>query len=64
MSFEIRYILGRDKWGMTIEPTPIKGIGLPSIVMTWLEDEGDTNAKDKESGDMMLNTKIQDPFRM
>jgi hypothetical protein len=52
MSFEIRYILGRDKWGMTIEPTPIKGIGLPSIVMTWLEDEGDTNAKDKESRDI------------
>jgi hypothetical protein len=25
---------------------------LPSIVMTWLEDEGDTNAKDKESRDI------------
>jgi hypothetical protein len=25
---------------------------LPSIDMTWLEDEGDTNAKDKESGDI------------
>jgi hypothetical protein len=25
---------------------------LPSIVMTWLEDEGDTNAKDKEYGDI------------
>jgi len=37
---------------MTIEPIPIKGIGLPSIDMTWLEDEGDTNAKDKESGDI------------
>jgi hypothetical protein len=25
---------------------------LPSIVMTWLEDEGDTNAKDKVSRDI------------
>jgi len=37
---------------MTIEPTPIKGIELPSIVMTWIEDEGDTKAKDKESRDI------------
>jgi hypothetical protein len=29
-----------------------------------MEDKGDTEVKDEESGDMMGNTRIQDPFRV
>jgi hypothetical protein len=37
---------------MTTEPTPAKGMGVPSTVITGMEDEGDTEVKDEESGDI------------
>jgi hypothetical protein len=37
---------------VTIEPTPAKGIGVPSAVITGMEDKGDTEVKDEESGDI------------
>jgi hypothetical protein len=37
---------------VTIEPTPAKGIGVPSAVMTGMEDKGDTEVKDEESRDI------------
>ena len=37
---------------MTIEPTPAKGIGVPSAVIRGMEDKGDTEVKDEESGDI------------
>jgi hypothetical protein len=36
---------------VTTEPTPAKGIGVPSAVIT-MKDKGDTEVKDEESGDM------------
>jgi hypothetical protein len=35
-----------------IEPTPAKGIGVPSAVITGLEDKGDTKVKDEVSRDI------------
>jgi hypothetical protein len=29
-----------------------------------MEDKGDTEVKNEESGDMMESTRIQDPFRV
>jgi hypothetical protein len=49
---------------VTTEPTPAKGIGVSSAVITGMEDKGDTEVKDEESGDMMGSTRIQDPFRV
>jgi hypothetical protein len=37
---------------VTIEPTPAKGIGVPSVVITGMEDKGDTEVKDEEFGDI------------
>jgi hypothetical protein len=37
---------------VTTEPTPAKGIGVPSSVTTGMEDKGDTKVKDEESGDI------------
>ena len=37
---------------VTTEPTPAKGIGVLSAIMTRIEDEGDIEAKDKESRDI------------
>jgi hypothetical protein len=37
---------------VTTEPTPVKGIGVPSAVITEMEDKGDTEVKDEESGDI------------
>jgi hypothetical protein len=37
---------------VTTEPIPAKGIGVPSAVITGMEDEGDTEVKDEESGDI------------
>jgi hypothetical protein len=37
---------------VTTEPTPAKGIGVPSTVITGMEDKGDTEVKDKESRDI------------
>jgi len=37
---------------VTTEPTPTKGIGVPSAVITRMEDKGDTKVKDEESGDI------------
>ena len=52
MSFGIRSTLGRDRWSITIKPTPVKDIGVPSAVMTEIENERDIKAKDKESRDI------------
>ena len=38
--------------GVTTEPTPAKGIGVPSAVITGMEDKGDTEVKDEESRDI------------
>jgi len=35
-----------------IEPTPVKGIGVLSAVITGIKSEEDTEIKDKESGDI------------
>jgi len=32
--------------------TPAKGMGVPSAIITGMEDEGDTKVKDEESGDI------------
>jgi hypothetical protein len=37
---------------VTTEPTPAKGIRVPSTVITGMEDKGDTEVKDEESGDI------------
>jgi hypothetical protein len=37
---------------VTIESTPTKGIGVPSAVITGMEDKGDKEVKDEESGDI------------
>jgi hypothetical protein len=37
---------------VTIEPTFAKGIGVPSAVITGMEDKGDIEVKDEESGDV------------
>jgi hypothetical protein len=37
---------------VTTEPTPAKGMGVPSAVITGMEDEGDTEVKDEESRDI------------
>jgi hypothetical protein len=37
---------------VTTEPTPAKGIGVPSAVITGMEDKGDTEVNDEESGDI------------
>jgi hypothetical protein len=37
---------------VTTKPTPAKGIGVPSAVITGMEDKGDTKVKDEESGDI------------
>jgi len=37
---------------VTIKPTPAKGNGVPSAVITGMEGEGDTKVKDEESGDI------------
>jgi hypothetical protein len=37
---------------VTIEPTPVKGMRVPSAVITGMEDEGDMKVKDEESGDI------------
>jgi hypothetical protein len=37
---------------VTTEPTPAKGIGVPSVVITGMEDKEDTEVKDEESGDI------------
>jgi hypothetical protein len=37
---------------VTTEPTPTKGMRVPSAVITGMEDEGDTKVKDEESGDI------------
>jgi hypothetical protein len=34
------------------EPIPAKGIGVPLAVITGMEDKGDAEIKDKESGDI------------
>ena len=52
MSFGIWLTLGRDKWGMTIEPTPTKAIEVPSAIITWIEDGGHTKEKDEKSKDI------------
>jgi len=41
---------------VTTEPTPAKGIRVPSTVITWMEGEGDTKKKDEESGDIWCET--------
>jgi hypothetical protein len=46
------------------EPTPAKGIGVPSAVITGMEEKRDKEVKDEESGDMMGSTRIQDSFRV
>jgi hypothetical protein len=38
---------------VTIEPTPVKGMGVPLAVITRMEGEGVAEVKDEESGDMM-----------
>jgi len=37
---------------VTTEPTLVKGIGVPSAVIRGMEDKGDTEVKDEESGDI------------
>jgi hypothetical protein len=37
---------------VTTESTPTKGIGVPSTVITEMEDKGDTEVNDEESGDI------------
>jgi hypothetical protein len=37
---------------VTTEPTPAKGIGVPSAVITGMEDKEDTEVKDEETGDI------------
>jgi hypothetical protein len=37
---------------VTTEPTPAKGIGVPSAVITGMKDKGDTKVKDEESRDI------------
>jgi hypothetical protein len=37
---------------VTIEPTPAQSIGVPSAVLTRMEDKGDTEVKDEQSGDI------------
>jgi hypothetical protein len=37
---------------VTTEPTLAKGIEVPSTVITGMEDKGDTEVKDEESGDI------------
>jgi hypothetical protein len=37
---------------MTTEPTPVKCIGVPSAVITGIEDKGDIEVKDEESKDI------------
>jgi hypothetical protein len=37
---------------VTTEPTPAKGIGVPSVVITGMEDKGDIEVKDEESRDI------------
>jgi len=37
---------------VTTEPTPAKGIEVPSAVITGIEDKRDTKVKDEESGDI------------
>jgi hypothetical protein len=37
---------------VTTETTPAKGMGVPSAVITGMEDEGDTKIKDEESRDI------------
>jgi hypothetical protein len=37
---------------VTTEPTPAKGIGVPSVVITGMEDKGDTKVKYEESGNI------------
>jgi hypothetical protein len=37
---------------VTTEPTPAKGMRVPSAVITGMDDEGDTEVKYKESGDI------------
>jgi hypothetical protein len=37
---------------VTTKPTPAKGIGVPSAVITGMEDKGDTEVKDEKSGDI------------
>jgi hypothetical protein len=37
---------------VTTKSTPAKGMRVPSAVITGIEGKGDTEVKDKESGDM------------
>jgi hypothetical protein len=37
---------------VTIKPTPAKGNGVPSTIITGMEGKGDTKVKDEESGDI------------
>jgi hypothetical protein len=37
---------------MIIEPTPAKGMRVPSTIITGMEGEGDTKVKDEESRDL------------
>jgi hypothetical protein len=37
---------------VTTEPTPAKGMRVPSAFITGMDDEGDTEVKYKESGDI------------
>jgi hypothetical protein len=37
---------------MTTEPTLVKGMRVSLIVIIGMEDEGDTEVKDEESGDI------------
>ena len=48
--------MGGDKWGVTTEPTPTKGMRVSSAVITGMEGEWDTKVKDEESGDIWFET--------
>jgi hypothetical protein len=37
---------------VTTESTPAKGIGVPSTIITGMEEKGDTEVKDEESRDI------------
>jgi len=50
VSFGIIKTLRWGKWGVTTESTLVKGMRVSSVVMTGIESEEDTEAKDEEYG--------------
>jgi len=50
VSFGIIKTLRWGKWGVTTESTLVKGMRVSSVVMTGIEGEEDTEAKDEEYG--------------